>query len=83
LDCTCATVAYRKWCFEPFCLQTSILCTTSVLLENTTETFVQDDLAVANEFGHKTNYTADFLSEYGQRVMENSALELTRYYFKD
>ncbi|MCP8854177.1 adaptor protein MecA [Latilactobacillus sakei] len=52
-------------------------------LENTTETFVQDDLAVANEFGHKTNYTADFLSEYGQRVMENSALELTRYYFKD
>ena len=52
-------------------------------LENTTETFVQDDLAVANEFGHKTNYTADFLSEYGQKVMENSALELTRYYFKD
>jgi len=52
-------------------------------LENTTETFLQDDLAVANEFGQKTPYTADFLKEYGQQVMDNSALELTRYYFKD
>ena len=48
-------------------------------LENTTETFLQDDLAVANEFGQKTPYTADFLKEYGKQVMDNSALELTRY----
>lgn len=51
-------------------------------LENTTETFVRDDLAVANEFGQKSAYTAAFLKEYGQQVMDTSALELTRYYFK-
>ncbi|MSD83432.1 adaptor protein MecA [Lactobacillus curvatus] len=53
-----------------------------IFMENTTEAFAKDDLAVANEYGQKSEYTAAFLNEFGEKVMDNSALELTRYYFK-
>lgn len=43
---------------------------------------VSDEVAIANEYGRKTTVTKDLLTEYGQHLMENSALELSRYYFK-
>lgn len=43
---------------------------------------VSDEVAIANEYGKKTTITEDVLTEYGQQLMENSALELSRYYFK-
>ena len=43
---------------------------------------VTDEVAIANEYGKKTTVTEDVLNEYGQHIMENSALELSRYYFK-
>ncbi|WP_251908328.1 adaptor protein MecA [Lentilactobacillus kefiri] len=43
---------------------------------------VSDEVAIANEYGKKTTVTEDVLNEYGQHLMENSALELSRYYFK-
>ncbi len=43
---------------------------------------VSDEVAIANEYGKKTTITEDILNEYGQQIMENSALELSRYYFK-
>ncbi len=43
---------------------------------------VSDEVAIANEYGKKTTVTEDVLNEYGQQIMENSALELSRYYFK-
>ena len=43
---------------------------------------VSDEVAIANEHGKKTAVTEEVLNEYGQQLMENSALELSRYYFK-
>lgn len=43
---------------------------------------VSDEVAIANEYGKKTTVTEEVLNEYGQQLMENSALELSRYYFK-
>ena len=43
---------------------------------------VSDEVAIANEYGKKTTVTDDVLHEYGEHLMENSALELSRYYFK-
>ncbi|WP_268913743.1 adaptor protein MecA [Lentilactobacillus sp. SPB1-3] len=43
---------------------------------------VADEIAIAYEYGNKTRVTNDVLTEYGDLVMENSALELSRYYFK-
>ncbi|WP_125008870.1 adaptor protein MecA [Lentilactobacillus kosonis] len=43
---------------------------------------VTDEIAIAYEYGNKTSVTNDVLIEYGDLVMENSALELSRYYFK-
>ncbi len=43
---------------------------------------VSDEVAIANEYGKKTAVTEEVLNEYGQQLMENSALELSRYYFK-
>ena len=40
------------------------------------------ELALALEFAEYTNITSSVLEEYGNRIMEKSALELTRYYFK-
>ena len=43
---------------------------------------VADEIAIAYEYGNKTSVTEDVLTEYGDLVMENSALELSRHYFK-
>ena len=47
----------------------------------TTPETMKDDLAIAYEYGHKTDMSPDILSEHGKLVMAQSALELTRYYF--
>lgn len=44
-------------------------------------TKVSDEVAIAREYGVKTKVTNELLEEYGQLVMENSALELGRHYF--
>lgn len=39
------------------------------------------ELALVLEFAKHTTVTSSILEEYGKRIMEKSALELTRYYF--
>ncbi|AOA02557.1 MULTISPECIES: adaptor protein MecA [Carnobacterium] len=51
-------------------------------VEEMTETSVEDEIAIALEFTEETQITADVLGEYGKLIMEKSALELTRHYFK-
>lgn len=51
-------------------------------VEEMTETSVEDEIAIALEFTEETPVTADVLGEYGKLIMEKSALELTRHYFK-
>ncbi|WP_423492833.1 adaptor protein MecA [Lacticaseibacillus paracasei] len=41
-----------------------------------------DQMAVAMEFGDRSPLSSAVLSEYGKRLMETSALETARYYFK-
>lgn len=50
-------------------------------VDQTTPETIKDELAVAYEYGDKATVTADVLNEHGKKVMDNSALELTRYYF--
>lgn len=38
--------------------------------------------AIVNEFSQKTTITAAILSEYGKKIMDKTALQLARYYFK-
>ncbi|MBM6613458.1 adaptor protein MecA [Desemzia sp. RIT804] len=40
------------------------------------------ELAMALEYAKQTNVTSSILEEYGSMIMEKSALELTRHYFK-
>lgn len=40
-----------------------------------------DAITIANEYGEKTNVTPEILSEYGEKIMDQTALELTRHYF--
>lgn len=51
------------------------------LVDSTTPETIKDDLAIAYEYGHKTEISPDVLNEHGKLVMEQSALELTRFYF--
>lgn len=50
-------------------------------VDSTTPETIKDDLAIAYEYGHKTEISPDVLNEHGKLVMEQSALELTRYHF--
>lgn len=50
-------------------------------VDSTTPETIKDDLAIAYEYGQKTEISPDVLSEHGKLVMEQSALELTRYHF--
>lgn len=50
-------------------------------IDQTTPETIKDDLAVAFEYGEKSTVSPDFLAEHGKKVMSQSALELTRYYF--
>lgn len=43
---------------------------------------IADTMAVVYEYANRSKKTADFLTEHGKRLMEQSALELLRYYFK-
>lgn len=40
------------------------------------------EIALALEYGSKTAITSSILEEHGKMIMENTALELMRYYFK-
>lgn len=40
-----------------------------------------DALVIAHEYGNKTKVTPEILSEYGEKIMDQTALELTRHYF--
>ncbi|KRN28438.1 adaptor protein [Lactobacillus selangorensis] len=51
-------------------------------VDETPKNVISDDLAVAYEYAQKTKVTPDVLAEHGQILMEKTALELTRYYFK-
>ena len=50
--------------------------------EETTERSVDDQIAVALEFAQRTPITPGILTEHGRVIMENNALELSRFYFK-
>ncbi|GKT03599.1 adaptor protein MecA [Furfurilactobacillus sp. WILCCON 0119] len=50
--------------------------------DQTTPEMIKNDVAVALEYANKTSITGDVLTEHGERVMETSALELARHYFK-
>lgn len=43
---------------------------------------INDTMAVIYEYANQSRQTADFLAEHGKKLMEQSALELLRYYFK-
>lgn len=43
---------------------------------------LKEVLAIINEFSHKTLVTSAILSEYGKKIMENSALQTAKHYFK-
>ncbi|WP_430609452.1 adaptor protein MecA [Enterococcus sp. DIV0876] len=48
-----------------------------------TDIEVENALSYFMEFAQRTSVTPEVLSEYGQLIMENDALSLTRYYFKN
>ncbi|GEK27981.1 adaptor protein MecA [Furfurilactobacillus siliginis] len=50
--------------------------------DQTTPETIKDDVAVALEYANKTSITSDVLAEHGDKVMDTSALELARHYFK-
>ncbi len=50
-------------------------------VDQTTPETIKDELAVAYEYGDKAAVTSDVLNEHGKKVMDNSALELTRFLF--
>ncbi|UQS86422.1 adaptor protein MecA [Nicoliella spurrieriana] len=43
----------------------------------------ENKIQFALEFGKSVSITPELLNEYGKKIMDNSALELARYYFKD
>lgn len=42
---------------------------------------MKDELAVAYEYADKANVTVDVLEEHGKKIMDQTALDLTRRYF--
>lgn len=50
--------------------------------EEMVETTVDEEMALILEFATETNVTYEVLTEYGKLLMEQTALEQTRYYFK-
>ncbi len=54
----------------------------SFFMEDISESELDNDISQLLEFSKATNVTPEMLEEYGQLLMERSALELTRYYFK-
>lgn len=54
----------------------------SFVMEELTENQVNEDLAIALEYGTLSNVTPEVLAEYGKVIMEQSALEQINHYFK-
>ncbi len=53
-----------------------------VLFEDEMHDISADDaLTIAKEYGQKTTVTAEVLAEYGEKIMDQVALQLTRHYF--
>ncbi|MGY3749636.1 adaptor protein MecA [Vagococcus acidifermentans] len=52
------------------------------LTDESTDGQIANDIALLYEYGDKTHITLDMLEEYGRLLMERSALELSRYYFR-
>ncbi|MEJ6400811.1 adaptor protein MecA [Nicoliella sp. Es01] len=52
-------------------------------LDGSNDDIINNSIALAYEFGHKTDVTIEVLNEYGKKIMATSALELAKYYFKD
>lgn len=50
--------------------------------DETSEEQIKNDTAVVLEFAEISAVSGDVLLEHGTRIMENTALELARYYFK-
>lgn len=50
---------------------------------NVTPGTIDDQLAIVGEYADQTDVTKDVLDEHGKLLMDHSALELTRYYFKN
>ncbi|MBO1122018.1 MULTISPECIES: adaptor protein MecA [Enterococcus] len=48
-----------------------------------TDIEVENALSYLMEFAQRTSVTPEVLSEYGELIMDNDALELTRFYFKN
>lgn len=46
------------------------------------ESEAQIQISVASEYGERSKLTAEYLDEHAAHIMETSALETTRYYFK-
>ncbi|OJF96480.1 adaptor protein MecA [Alkalibacterium sp. 20] len=51
-------------------------------VEEMVEKTSDEEIAIALEFGNKTNTTPEVLNEYAEKIMETNALELMRYHFK-
>ncbi|MGK0550844.1 adaptor protein MecA [Enterococcus faecalis] len=51
------------------------------LLDELEKDHVENEVAQILEFAQTTNVSLEALTEYGNRIMERNALELTRYYF--
>ncbi|GAA0364974.1 adaptor protein MecA [Alkalibacterium iburiense] len=41
----------------------------------------EEELAIILEYGEKSSVTPEILNEYGKKIMETNALEITRYHF--
>ena len=54
----------------------------SFSMEELTENQVNEDLAIALEYGTLSNVTPEVLAEYGKEIMVESALEKLNHYFK-
>ncbi|HIY58979.1 MAG TPA: adaptor protein MecA [Candidatus Tetragenococcus pullicola] len=52
------------------------------LEEMLTKHQIEDQLATVTEFANKSELTTDYLSEHGQLIMSEHAIELTREHFK-
>jgi adapter protein MecA 1/2 len=51
------------------------------LLDDLEKEHVENEVAQILEFAQHSSISLETLTEYGKRIMERSALELTRYYF--
>ena len=74
----------NRFVFELLRFEDMIQLASEVYLDaEVTDIEVENALSYLMEFAQRTSVTPEVLSEYGQLIMENDALELTRFYFKN